>query len=100
MAKDTSISIRLDSKLKEQAEDVIGQFGLNMTVVVNMLFHQIVREQSIPLSLTLKPKVSTLDELSIAKARRNSGYAERTADAVIADMEQLVAEAEVKYGAK
>jgi len=50
--------------------------------------------------LTLKPKVSTLDELSIAKARRNSGYAERTADAVIADMEQLVAEAEVKYGAK
>ena len=100
MAKDTSISIRLDSKLKEQTEDVLVQFGLNMTVVVNMLFHQIVREQSIPLSLTLRPNISTLDELSIAKSRRESGYAARTADAVIDDMEQLVAEAQTKYGKK
>ena len=98
MAKDTSISIRLDSKLKEQAEDVLVQFGLNMTVVVNMLFHQIVREQSVPLSLTLKPKLSILDELNAAKTQRKSGYVARTADDVIDDMEQLVAEAEIKYG--
>jgi len=98
MVKDTSISIRMDSKLKEQAEDILEQFGLNMTVVVNMLFRQIVREQAIPLSLSLYPQMSPLEELSYAKAARSAGYKGRTADSVLEDMESLVAEAEVKYG--
>jgi len=97
MAKDTSISIRLDSKLKDQAEKVLEQFGLNMTVVINMLFHQIVREQAIPLSLTLYPRMATLDELKLAQAERNSGYLGRTAKSIADDMERIVAEAETKY---
>ena len=100
MVKDTSISIRMDSRLKEQAEIVLEEFGLNMTVVVNMLFKQIVREQAIPLSLSLYPKMSPIEELDYAKVTRLSGYAGRTADSVIDDMERIVAEAEVKYGEK
>ena len=100
MAKDTSISIRMDSQLKEQTEEVLDQFGLNMTIVINMLFHQIVREQAIPLSMTLNPRISLLDELNLAKAERRAGYYGRTADAVVEDMEQIVAQAEEKYGAK
>ena len=98
MAKDTSISIRMDSELKENAENVIEQFGLNMTIVVNMLFRQIVREQAIPLSMSLNPKINTLDDLALAKAERDAGYKGRSLDAVVADMERIVAEAEVKYG--
>ena len=100
MAKDTSISIRLDSKLKEQTERVLEQFGLNMTVVVNMLFHQIVREQAIPLTLALNPRISVLDELSLAKAERLAGYNGRTAEAAADDMERIIAEAEAKFDAK
>jgi len=87
----------MDSALKEQAEDVLQQLGLNMTVVVNMLFKQIVREQSVPLSLTLHQRVRTLEELNSASAERASGYLGRTADAVAEDMERIVAEAERKY---
>ena len=94
MVKDTSISIRMDSKLKEQAENVLTQFGLNMTTVVNMLFHQIVREQSIPLSLSLNPRIGVRDELDMAKTDRLAGYKGRTADSVADDMEQIIAEAE------
>ena len=97
MAKDTSISIRLDSILKEQAEEVLQQLGLNMTVVVNMLFRQIVREQSVPLSLSLHKRLSIIEELDSAKAERASGYIGRTAGAVVEDMERIVAEAERKY---
>ena len=100
MAKDTSISIRMDSQLKEQTEEVLDQFGLNMTVVINMLFHQIVREQAIPLSMTLNSRISLLDELNLAKAERREGYYGRTADALVEDMEQIVAQAEKKYGTK
>ena len=100
MVKDTSISIRMDSRLKEQTEYVLEQFGLNMTVVVNMLFRQIVREQAIPLSLTLSPRISPLEELSYAKAARSAGYTGRSADSIVDDMELIVAEAEVKYDKK
>ncbi|MCL2427478.1 MAG: type II toxin-antitoxin system RelB/DinJ family antitoxin [Oscillospiraceae bacterium] len=95
MHKDTSISIRMESKLKEDAENVLDQFGLNMTTVVNMLFRQIVREQAIPLSLSLNPTINPIDELAYAKAARSTGYSGRTADGVIKDMERIVAESEV-----
>lgn len=71
-----------------------------MTVVVNMLFHQIVREQAVPLTLSLRPRLSTLDELSIAQAERLAGYVGRTAHAVADDMERIVAETETDYGSK
>ena len=91
--KNTSISIRMDSDLKEQTEIVLEQFGLNMTAVVNMLFHQIVREQAIPLSLSLRQK-GAIEDLSFAKAKRMTGYAGRTADSVAEDMEQIISKTE------
>ena len=96
MAKDTSISIRLNSQLKEKTEYVLEQFGLNMTVVVNMLFRQIVREQAIPLSLTLNPQInsqmSTIEELHVAENDRLAGYSGRTANSVANDMERIIVE--------
>ena len=93
MVKDMSISIRLDSRLKEQTESVLSQFGLNMTTVVNMLFRQIVREQAVPLSLSLRQR-NVSEELQLARADRMAGYVGRTADSVAAEMERIIAEAE------
>jgi len=97
MAKDTSISIRMDSELKESAENIIEQLGLNMTVVINMLFRQIVREKAIPLSLSLNTSKGILNDLALAKADRSTGYEGRSMDDVILDMEKIVAEAGAKY---
>ena len=94
MIKNTSISIRMDSQLKEQAERVLEQFGLNMTTVINMLFHQIVREQEIPLSLSLNPRISAIKELNIAVAERRAGYLGRAAGDVADNMESIIVEAE------
>jgi addiction module RelB/DinJ family antitoxin len=94
MVKDSSISIRLDSQLKEQTERVLEQLGLSMTAVVNMLFLQIVREQAVPLSLSLKTENSAMAQLDEAKAERLAGYVGRTADNVAKDMERIIAEIE------
>jgi addiction module RelB/DinJ family antitoxin len=94
MAKDTSISIRLDSHLKEQAECVLDQLGLSMTVVINMLFNQIVRDQAVPLSLSLKPRNNAISEINSAVADRTAGYNGRTAESVAADMDRIISEAE------
>ena len=97
MAKDTSISVRMDSELKECAENVIEQLGLNMTVVINMLFRQIVREQAIPLSLSLNTPMGVLDDLALAKADRAIGYKGRSMGNVVSEMERIVAEAGAQY---
>jgi DNA-damage-inducible protein J len=94
MPKDTSISIRMDSELKEQSEQILSQLGLNMTSVVNMLFHQIVRERAVPLSLSLNSRVGA--ELRLARLERQEGFVGRSADEVAADMERIIAE--VKNG--
>ena len=94
LVKDTSISIRLDSLLKEQTENILSQFGLNMTTVVNMLFRQIVREQAIPLSLSLSPTAGIIDDLNLAKAERLEGYKGRSAKNVADDMERIITELE------
>ena len=90
MMKNTSISIRIDSELKERTEAVLVQFGLNMTTVVNMLFHQIVREQAVPLSLSLRPKEYAMDEIMLAISERQAGYVGRTADDIVNDMEYII----------
>ena len=94
MPKDTSISIRTDSRLKEKTERVLEQLGLNMTVVVNMLFYQIVREQAVPLSLSLNNKMTTAEELQLAQKERLAGFAGKSASEVALDMEKIITEAE------
>ena len=51
----TSMNIRTDSEIKQQAEELFSKFGLNMTTAINMFLRQVVRNQAIPLELSLKP---------------------------------------------
>jgi DNA-damage-inducible protein J len=94
MAKDTSISIRLDSDLKMQSEQILSQLGLNITTVVNMLFHQIVREKAVPLSMSLVQNMSVSDELALAVAQRRAGNVGRSVDEVADEMDKIVLEIE------
>ena len=93
MPKDTNISIRVDSQLKENTERILEQFGLNMTVVVNMLFSQIVREQAVPLSLNLNNNMTVLEELQLAQQSRLLGYTGRAASEVALGMKKIISEA-------
>ena len=40
-----NMSIRTDSELKAQAEQVLSQLGMNMTGTINMFLQQIVRDR-------------------------------------------------------
>ena len=50
----TSVNIRTDIEIKRQAEELFEAFGLNMTTAVNMFLRQSIRNQAIPLDLSLK----------------------------------------------
>ena len=48
------INIRIDDNLKNEAEILLNDMGLNMSTAVNMFIKQIVKKRSIPFEITAK----------------------------------------------
>ncbi len=69
MATVTNLNIRTEKAVKEAAESIFAELGLNMTTAVNMFLKQTIRENGIPFSL----KLNTPNEITreaIAEGRR------------------------------
>ena len=63
----TNMCIRTDSELKKQAECVLSRLGLTMSGTINIFLQQIVREQAVPVSLSLKPVTAKSEILSLSE---------------------------------
>lgn len=50
----TNLNIRTDKAIKEQAEEIFNELGLNMTTAVNMFLRTAIREHGIPFELKLE----------------------------------------------
>lgn len=60
----TNLNIRTDKEIKEQAEQILSDLGLNMTTAVNMFLRSTIRENGIPFDLKLaKKQRKSLDKL-------------------------------------
>ena len=84
----TNLNIRTDKDVKDQAEMIFNELGLNMTTAINMFLRTTIREHGIPFSLKLDvpnettisaieegrrliedpstPRYSSIDELKVA----------------------------------
>ena len=89
-----NMSIRTDSELKEQAEAVLSRLGMTMNGTINMFLNQIVRDKAVPLSLTLSSEQSLYADLLEAQTDRAKGFLGRNARDVLADIDQIIANAE------
>lgn len=49
----TTVTIRMDKKLKEDAEKLFNELGLSLTTALTIFLKIAVREQRIPFALTL-----------------------------------------------
>lgn len=49
----TNLNIRIDKAIKDQAEAIFNELGLNMTTAVNMFLRTAIRENGIPFDLRL-----------------------------------------------
>ena len=49
----TNLNIRTDKAVKEQAELIFNELGLNMTKAINIFLRTTIREQAIPFPLKL-----------------------------------------------
>ncbi len=49
----TNLNIRTDKEIKDQAEQIFNELGLNMTTAINMFLRTVIRENGIPFHLKL-----------------------------------------------
>lgn len=59
----TNINIKVDSDVRDEAKQLFGQMGLDMTTAVNMFLLAVIREKGIPFSLTTVSKQMSEDEV-------------------------------------
>ncbi|MDR0315283.1 MAG: type II toxin-antitoxin system RelB/DinJ family antitoxin [Treponema sp.] len=52
----TNINIRVDSKIKSQAQDVLASLGLDMTTAINIFLRQAIQQHGIPFAITSEPE--------------------------------------------
>jgi len=69
-----AITVRVDETVKQQAEDMLNEIGLNMTTYINSSLRALVREKKVPFELITIQQANNeylakLDE-SIAQAER------------------------------
>ena len=55
----TNINIRVDSDVKNQAQDVFLALGLDMTSAINIFLRQAIRKNGIPFELVAEPTQKT-----------------------------------------
>lgn len=58
----TNLNIRTDKAVKEAAESIFAELGMNMTTAINIFLRQTIRENGIPFSL----KLNTPNEITMA----------------------------------
>ena len=62
--KNATILARVEPEVKEQAESILSKLGVPASVVINMLYKQIIMTKSIPFSLSLPKEPATLDSMT------------------------------------
>lgn len=53
MAETTNVTVRMDKDLKEQAENLFSEMGMNLTTALNVFMRQSVRQGKIPFEISL-----------------------------------------------
>lgn len=62
--KSANVLARVEPEVKEQAESIMAQLGVPASVVINMLYKQIIMTKSIPFSLSLPREPISLDSIT------------------------------------
>lgn len=63
-AKTANVLARVEPDVKEKAEAIMAQLGVPASVVINMLYKQIIMTKSIPFSLSIPAEPIARDEMN------------------------------------
>lgn len=67
----TSMSIRLDSEVKEQAQQVFNHLGMDMTTAINIFLRQAIQYQGLPFDVRIDDHRKLLQVVTDVDQNRN-----------------------------
>ena len=76
--KDTTVSVRVESDVKNEAEGILQNLGVPVSVVINSLYRQIIYRRGIPFPLTVPSEPGTMDAMSNTEFDANPSTAARS----------------------
>ncbi len=91
VAKVASVSFRIDSELKNQADKLFNNLGMNLTTAFNIFLRQSVREGRIPFEITMNsPNAETISAMREAERIANDPTVKgfNSVDELMADLNE------------
>ena len=75
----TNLNIRIDKDIKNKADKLLAELGMNMTTAINIFLRMMIRENAIPFELRVsepnKETALAIEEgRKIAKSKNDKGY--------------------------
>ena len=67
----TSMSIRLDSEVKEQAQQVFNHLGMDMTTAINIFLRQAIQYRGLPFDVKIDENRKLLQVVTDVEQNRN-----------------------------
>ena len=64
MMKDATVSARVQSDIKAEAEEILKNLGIPVSVLINSLYRQIIYRHGVPFELTVPAAPATIDILT------------------------------------
>ena len=87
----TNLNIRTEKAIKDQAESIFNELGINMTTAVNMFLRTAIREHGIP----FEPKLDVPNDSTVAAIEEGRKLMADQAAPRYSSMEELKAALEV-----
>ena len=82
----TSMSIRLDSEVKEQAQQVFNNLGMDMTTAINIFLRQAIQYQGLPFDVRLDESRKLLEVLTDLDQNRNMSQSFESVSGLMEDL--------------
>jgi len=67
----TNINVRIDEDIKKQAEELLNDWGLNMSTAINVFLRQMIKQQKIPFEISSDPFYSPQNQAKLLKVIKN-----------------------------
>ena len=82
----TSMSIRLDSEVKEQAQQVFSNLGIDLTTAINIFLRQAIQYQGLPFDVRLDENRKLLEVLTDLDQNRNMSQSFKSVSDLMEDL--------------
>jgi DNA-damage-inducible protein J len=100
MSNTTNLSIRIDRGLKEEADQMFNEMGMNLTTAITIFVKQAVRQKRIPFEIALDSNnsrtVSLADARAAAERIWDNAEQNGTASMSLEEIDAVIREARVE----